>query len=237
MKIKGFLFVVAAVILQAILMTSVSTEAFPFLDGIPITASEFLILYWYLPIVSLSFYFTGYVKFNLNSYGILKLSRKYSKSKWIVSRYINTMLVLFIFTLIQLFVFYINTVMIQDDQYVFNNNFFKLTIMYYLTLLVLYSIQLLLELFVSPHIAQLIVNIYIVFSLFIAKQLYLLEAPKAMNYFLISNYSNGYRNGLSTLFDIENVCIDYSVGFFILIILQITIVTMSILKVRKMDII
>ncbi|MCD2368424.1 DUF2705 family protein [Bacillus sp. BS3(2021)] len=237
MKIKGFLFVVAAIILQAMLMISVSTDAFPFLDGIPIAASEFLILYWYLPIVSLSFYFTGYVKFNLNSYGILKLSRKYSKSKWIVSRYISTMLVLFIFTLTQLFVFYINTIMIHDNQYVFNNNFFKLTIMYYLTLLVLYSIQLLLELFVSPHIAQLIVNIYIVFSLFIAKQLYLLEAPKAMNYFLISNYSNGYRNGLSSLFDIENVCIDYSVAFFILIILQITIVTMSILKVRKMDII
>ncbi|MGD2436095.1 DUF2705 family protein [Bacillus velezensis] len=238
MRIKGLLFIIVTFFFQLTLLGSNGTTAFPFLDGVPISTSNdyFLILYWYLPIMAMAFFITGYFRVALHSHGMLNLTRNYSRFKWILTRFLNVMFVLFLFVSAQILFFYTNSVMFQPYYQIFNKMFILLTVMYYLSLLITFSFQLLLELFIEPQLAQLTTNIYIIFSIILAKQLYIIGAPNFISYLLIPNYGNGFRNGLSYVAVHQGVIIHYTVGFFILITLQICIIGVSVLKFKKMDI-
>ncbi|MBR0581375.1 DUF2705 family protein [Bacillus altitudinis] len=244
MKIKGIFWIFLSIVFQMIFIKSNSSIEliFPFLSGVPVSSSTQLenltLLYWYLPIVAMSFYFSGYIRDNLYSYGKLKLVRNYNKSKWIVLRFTNMMLTLLGFVLIQILVFYLSSIYLEHNfnTFTFTTEIFMLIIMYFLTLLCLFSIQLTLELFITPQLSQLALNMYIIVSIFAAKQLYTLNAPSFLYYVLIPNYNNGFRTGLSHFNGIEKYLIHYPIGLLILIILQIGLVFLAAFKIKKMDI-
>ncbi|NRG38541.1 DUF2705 family protein, partial [Bacillus subtilis] len=89
MKFKGIFLILVAIIFQATLSSYNNNNVFPFLDGIPISTSDQYdyqaILLWFIPIVSLSFCFSGSIREKYISYEQLKLVREHSKAKWVVS--------------------------------------------------------------------------------------------------------------------------------------------------------
>ncbi|MGY2644091.1 DUF2705 family protein [Bacillus inaquosorum] len=242
MKIKGIFLILVAIIFQATLSSYNNNNVFPFLDGIPISTSDQYdyqaILLWFIPIVSLSFCFSGNIREKYISYEQLKLVREHSKAKWVISQFLNITVILLIFTLSQITIFYIYSLVSLhnlDVISVFNNGFVMMALMYYLTLLNLFSFQLFLELYYTSQIAQLNISVYIIFSLILTKKLVQLNSPKIIHYFLIPNYSNGLRTGLSDFSHSGTSVIKPSLGLFILIILQVTIVILSVLKFKNID--
>ncbi|MBR0011345.1 DUF2705 domain-containing protein, partial [Bacillus subtilis] len=231
MRIKGFFITLVAIIFQASLSSyNNNKNVFPFLDGIPISTSGHYeyqnILLWFVPIVSLSFCFSGSIRDTYISYEQLKLVREHSRVKWVTSQFLIITVVLLIFTLSQIAIFYIYSLVSLhnlDINSVINKRFVMMTLMYYLTLLNLFSFQLFMELYYKSQIAQLNISVYIIFSLILAKKLVQLNSPKVIHYFLIPNYSNGLRTGLSYYSQSGTAIIEPLLGLFIIIILQISI--------------
>ncbi|MBB3908823.1 DUF2705 family protein [Anoxybacteroides rupiense] len=233
---KFFLLVSLTIIMQGILLDTLNliNTNFPFLDGIPITSSHALeyryLLNWYLPIIGMSFYFSGYLSDVTRIHGIAFFVRTYSKSKWIIKQYLRILAHLLLFIALQMFV----SVLFDLGQSTFSKpNLIKALSMYLLTLLVLLSIQLLIELYVKESVAHLIINIYIVFSVLITNQLH--SFPKLFHYFFLPVYGMGFRNGLSQMPKFKLYTIDYFTGFFILLIIQVALVYFSTIKIKNMD--
>lgn len=69
----------------------------PFLNGVPLTGSEylftFILLIWLLPIFSLLFYVSGFLKSSTNKYGILLLTRNYNKGLYVVKKIISIVII------------------------------------------------------------------------------------------------------------------------------------------------
>ncbi|NIK13414.1 hypothetical protein FHR85_002867 [Alkalibacillus almallahensis] len=213
-------------------------SVFPFLYGVPIVHSYQLetkfLLYWYLPIAAFSFYFTGYIKNALMTYGKAVIIRNYSKSKWILKRFIGMIYALCLFVLFQISIFYLflsGKHSLPDGE-----ETVKLISIYYLTLVVIFSIQLLLELYVSPQISQLIINIYIVLSVLLTKQLYLTGSSETIYYFFITNYGMGFKTGISSIPQYQTIIIDYWVGIFVLLIFGLIILSFSMRRLKNIDI-
>lgn len=234
-----FLFVLATIILQATIVynSELLYTNFPFLDGVPVTTSFLLenryLLTWYLPVVSMSVYFTGYLGDTLGKYGKILMVRNYSKEKWVLKQYIHTATNLLVFVLCQIFVYYwlsIGYPLLSLEVTI------KLVVMYYLTLLSLFSFQLLLELYISPQISQLAVNTYIIFSIFLTSNMFEYNLPKMYYYLMLPNYGMGLRTGLSDIDNFSNTVMEFSIGFIIIILFQIVITLLSVNRIKKIDI-
>ncbi|MCR8872004.1 DUF2705 family protein [Peribacillus frigoritolerans] len=238
---KIFIFVVITIIIQAVLMRNFDFlhTGYLFLDGVPITSSYQLeskfLLYWYLPIVAMSFYFTGYFKKIVQTYGKLILIREYNKTKWMLIRYFLLMRDLILFVFCQISVFSIDILLQHNELHIVEN--LQKIFMYYLSLLIIFSIQLLLELLLDIQIAQLIINIYIVISVIAVKMFFTNDVTKFIYYTLIPNYGMGFRNGLSNNVPLfQSDLINSTIGLYILLSLQILLVVISIVKFKKIDI-
>ncbi|RZI50147.1 DUF2705 domain-containing protein [Aeribacillus pallidus] len=233
---KFLIFVLLAILMQEILISGFDllNTNFPFLDGVPITSSQALeyryLLNWYLPIISMSFYFSGYFSDFTRIHGIAFFVRTYCKSKWIIKQYLYMFIVLLFFTMFQIV---ICTFFELGTSTISITNFIKSLSIYLLTLQTLFSIQLLLELYINPKISHLIMNIYIVASVLMSNQLY--GSSKLLQYLFLPNYGMGFKNGLSQIPEFPEHTIDYFTGLPILLIMQILIMFLSIYKIKKMD--
>jgi hypothetical protein len=235
---KFFIFVLLTIIIQAIVISKfnlISTE-FPFLDGVPLTSSQALeyryLLNWYLPIISISFYFSGYLSNLVKTQGAVFFVRAYSKPKWIIKQYVSIIMVLLLFIIFQTVIF---SFMRLGNSVFSIENFIKSFSIYFLTLLTLFSIQQLLELYIKPEIAHLIVNVYIVLSILITTDQQ--NVSSFSNYFLLPNYGMGFKNGLSQIPEFKMYIIDYFRGIIVLLIIQFTVIGLSIKRIKKMDLI
>ncbi|AIM15976.1 DUF2705 family protein [Neobacillus sp.] len=233
---KFLIFVLLTIIMQGILISrfNLINTNFPFLDGIPITSSHALeyryLLNWYLPIISMSFYFSGYLSDLTRIHGITFFVRTYSKSKWIIKQYLCMLMILLLFTIFQTVIF---TLLGLGKSTFSTTNFIKSLSIYLLTLLTLFSIQILLELYIKTKISHLIINIYIVSSVLMTNQLY--GSSKLLQYLFLPNYGMGFRNGLSQIPEFKIHTIDYLIGLFILLIIQTAVIYLSVNKIKKMD--
>ncbi|WNB92538.1 DUF2705 family protein [Bacillus sp. NEB1478] len=234
-----FLLVILTMVVQVLFMNDFDTlySSFPFLDGVPITPSYSLetifLLYWFLPIVAMSFYFSGSCSDNLKHYGKILITRNYSRSRWMLNQYFSVLIVLLTFCLIQFIIF--SLLFINETTSLQPVAAIKLFIMYFFTLSTLFSFQLALELYLSPQLSQLIVNGYIVVSVLFTQQIYN-SALKLMNYLLIPNYAMGFKTGLTPIPAFQTDLISFLFGLFILIILMACTVVLSVVRIRKMDI-
>ncbi|MFE8065315.1 DUF2705 family protein [Priestia megaterium] len=234
-----FICVIFIIIIQSILLSNIDVVEFPvtFLDGIPITSSfalenRFLLL-WYLPVIAISFYFSGYMSDMLRTYGKVVIVRNYSKSMWVIKQYLSMIKILLVFVLCQIGAFYFSTL---GNSIFSSDEIIKLIIVYFFTLNTLFCIQTFLELYISPQVSQLIINLYIIFSILITKALYFISAPKLLYYFLLPNYGMGFKIGVGKHTEFQTHILQYWSCFIVLIIIQITIWILSIFRLKKMDI-
>ncbi|MFG6497019.1 DUF2705 family protein [Fictibacillus sp. UD] len=234
-----FLLVVIIMIIQAVLLNHFDTlySSLPFLDGVPITSSYALenkfLVYWFLPIVAMSFYFTGYCSDVLKTYGKVIIIRNYGRTRWLFNRFVSMMIVTLIFVVIQVLIFRFlltdSTINLEGIEVI------KLLAMYFLTLSALFALQLVMELFISPQVAQMVVNVYIVVSLLLTKQIYLIGGG-FIYYLFLPNYAMGFRNGLTSISEFQTPIISYPIGITVLMIIIASIVGFSISRIKKIDI-
>ncbi|WP_047980205.1 DUF2705 family protein [Ornithinibacillus contaminans] len=241
-KSKGIiLFVFLLTFIQSLLYLNTLQYSFGFLHGVPFfNSNQFelkLLLYWFLPIVGLSFYFSGYIKDVLRTYGEMILLRNYSKVKWIIKRYFNMVIIVTIFTVSQISVSYIVSSLGGHYHFVGVIEFLKLIIAYYLFLVTIFTIQLFLELYVSPQVSQMMVSIYIVLSIILTKQLFSLKIPGIVYYILLPTLGMGLRNGVSSVLNDQPKIINFWTGVFILLIIKGIVIYFSVVRLKKMDIV
>ncbi|MEG1436228.1 MAG: DUF2705 family protein, partial [Oscillospiraceae bacterium] len=123
---------------------------------------------------------------------------------------------------------------------VFNLTFIKIKqliliiVLYYLTFIVLIFIQLLLEMFVDPTVATILVCIYIIISVYFGDLCVIFNSPKWINYLFVPNYAMAFRNGL-----IPNQphLVSYNIALVILILLTAGLVFLLHNQIKKRDII
>ncbi|WP_404819747.1 DUF2705 family protein [Terribacillus saccharophilus] len=241
---KTLIFVLLSILIQPLLYLrfDIDFEVPAFLLGVPVTSAlkmnyEFM-LYWYLPIATLTFYFTGFFKENLSTYGILKITRNYNIRLWLFNRYKYIVFFLIIFVLLQLATSYLYlSTLVSDNTHLLLWTL-RLSINYFITLFVIISLQLLLELFTSPQTAQLTINLYIVFSLLSVNEIYLNHWASASNisYIMLANYGMGYKSG----YDIPNINTDIINSGFLIPILAVVgsiSIFISYRRLKSMDII
>lgn len=233
---KFFIFVLITIITQVVFTSKfnlINTQ-FPFLDGVPITSDFGLeyryLLNWYLPIISMSFYFSGYLSKLVEAQSIVFFIRNYSKSKWIIKQYLSMTIVLFSFIVFQALLFALTT---SDDLIFSFENFSKSFLIYFFTLITLFSVQQLLELYIKPEIAHLVINIYIILSVLLAEKVY--QASTFFSYFLLANYGMGFKNGLSQVPEFKIYSVDYFNAIIILIVIQLTVIGLSLRRIKNMD--
>ncbi len=235
---KLFLFVLLAIAIQCwfTLHFNIIQSFFPFLDGVPVVSAFILenryLLNWYLPIFSMSLYFSGILSRGIRGYNELLLTRGYSKSKWVLNQFFSVMFILFLFVVFQLL---INSFRFLQGYTFSVDAMVKLTILYYLTLLVIFSIQILLDLYVTPQFTHLMVNIYIVSSIIATNQTGISRTGSFLIYLSIPNYGMGFRNGLTTFNEENTNFIDYRTALIILVIVQIFLIVMTLKKMKKSD--
>ncbi|MFB1049999.1 DUF2705 family protein [Paraliobacillus sp. JSM ZJ581] len=233
---KFFLFVLLTIIIQVVFTSKfnlINTQ-FPFLDGVPITSAFQLeykyLLNWYLPIVSISFYFSGYLSKLVEAQSIVFFIRNYSKSQWIIKQFLSMVLFLFTFIVFQSLLFALTT----PDNLVFSfGNLSKSFLIYFLTLVTLFSMQQLLELYIKPEIAHLTINIYIVLSVLFAGEIY--QNSTFFSYFLLPNYGMSFKNGLSQVPEFKIYSVNYFNAMIILVVIELIVIGLSVRRIKNMD--
>nr|WP_309100367.1 DUF2705 family protein [Fredinandcohnia onubensis] len=238
-KKRLFIFVLFTIIIQAIVINRFELihSKFPFLDGVPITPSESLnfryLLNWYIPIIGMSFYFSGFLSTAITNYGPSFFVRSYSKEKWVYKQLFSISFHLFLFVCFQTV---INLFTPTELSFTFVH-FMKLFILYYLTLFILFSIQSLLDLFVQPEISLLIVNLYIIFSILAVNGMINYQLPQFVKYIFMPNIGMGFKNGLTIIstFQMDIIQFNYIECLLFLVIDLLLISILVVKRVKKMD--
>ncbi|RYL87313.1 DUF2705 family protein [Sporolactobacillus sp. THM19-2] len=238
---RSFLFVLVLIIIQSLLSHRFDplNAPFLFLEGVPVSMQSGimyqLLIYWYIPIVGMSFYFCGKVHETLVSYGQLKIIRNFSKSRWMLGFYGRLYLFVLIFVLIQVCCTWISNQGWATD--LARPVILQQLILYILALIVLFSMQMFLELFVNGQVAQLITNLYIILTILLTYFNYSFHGWSVLNYLGIPNYGMGLRTNLTTLNTFGEALVPSEIGMIILIFIESCILYFSIRRIKVMDII
>jgi len=230
-----FLFVTSSFIVQAIFSNHFQLFSFygSFVDGVPFTLSHGLVykylLIWYLPIASISFYFSGYLE-DVRKYAIVLFVRSYNRMKWMLKQYIYAFVVTMIFIFIQTFIMFLFRACSEN---IWTPNGIKGLSMYLLSIYTLICLQWFLELYVGARFSHLIVNLYIILSILLSNELH--DGLNWLHYFFIPDHGMGFRNGLSSSTAFEQYVIHFSIGCLILLFSQFLLVCFSVRKIKKMD--
>lgn len=195
---------------------------FPFLDGVPLISSSTLtyqyLLYWFFPLAVISFYFSGDLRDSIRIRGLPYITRKYNKTYFIIKQFISMFLTLSIFVVVQFLLFYVFDVNTYDLLF---EDYAKMTILYVASLLLIFSIQMYLELVVRSEISQAMICIYIVVPALLSKEL--IQNFFWFKYLFLSNYSMGLRNGFNNFNPLSEFLVDgmYSIGIIAFLELSI----------------
>lgn len=229
---KMFFFVILSIIAQRLIINIYLPESniFSFLNGIPFgTNFKYLNTYmlsWIIFILSTLSYFSGNLTKLLNGYGKLLIIRNYSKTKLILCEISKLYLMLFLFIIIQFFVFWNpNISFYSNDMY----SILLMSLLYFFTVIILILIQFFLELFISAEISTICIYIYTVFSVIFYNIIYINNPNLNLFYYiLIPNLAMSYRNGLiDNNFNLVNL--------IVLILYQFLLILFSIIKIRKTE--
>lgn len=225
-------FPIISIIIQRIIYYFEDSQfLFPFLCGVPITQNTMVhnlhLLKWYLPIFFIINYFCGRLEEMLSGYGKLLIVRKYSKNKLLLKKILNLKIELFLFVLFQISVFFIFP---TGFKAMFIGKAIVMLIMYFIFLEVIILVQFYCEFFIKPQVANIFINIFIILSIITTNTLYNTKLLECIRYFLISNFAMGFRNGL-----INIKIVHYSHAAIIFLSTEITLIILSIIKLRKID--
>jgi Protein of unknown function (DUF2705) len=243
MKNKGLFYIVAiSMTIQSFMNSQLLARrydefpsAFTFLLGVQPETEYIIFMFWYLVFVSISFYFLGDISESLSGYGKYVLIRNYNKVKWIMIRYGSVAIRLLGFVLLHSIISLLITFILGKGQGPFLDGIIMVTkaiFIYYLTLLVLLSFQMLLELYINPQISMLIVNMYVVFSVLLAGLFFTYHKGELLLYALIPNYSMGLR--LDIMSD-SSFIIYYPTAMVILLVIMAVILVFSKQKITEKD--
>lgn len=230
-----FLFVISSFIVQAIFLNRFQLffSYSSFIDGVPFTSSHNLVykylLIWYLPIASMSLYFSGHLE-DMKKYAIALFVRSYNRMQWMLNQYVHAFVVIVIFIFIQTFIMFLFHAYSEN---IWTANGIKGFFMYLSTIYTLICVQLFLELYIGARFSYLLVNLYIVFSILLSNEL-----PHRLNwmhYLFIPNYGMGFRNGVSRSPIFEPYVIHFSIGCLILLFIQCLLVYFSVQRTKQMD--
>lgn len=232
-----FVLVLLSIIVQMFFLklSNLEISQFPFLDGVPLTSSRMLtyqyLLYWYFPVIVMSFYFSGNLREAIRFKGIPYITRKYSKSMFMMKQFLSMFFSLVFFISFQFFIFTLFKVNTYDLSL---NTYTYMMIIYTGSLVVMFSMQMYMELLFKAEIAQLIVSIYILVPILLSAEFQ--KTAMFSNYFFLSNYAMGLRNGLNDLDLLSNTIVNSSYGMIGIMLLEVLLVRLSIQRFKKLDI-
>ena len=181
------------------------------------------LVYVTLPVLFIIFLFSGSIHQITSGYGKLLIIRNYSKTRLYLKNYIKT------FSSVVLLVIF------ETLFYILCNNMFhasdcdilKSVIMYCVVLNLIVSLQTFLELFIMPHIANIIVFIYCYISYFIAQ---IFTENEIIKILLFPCLLFGMQNSTSE----SNII--YYIFLCSTILLNLLLVIISIIRFKKTDI-
>lgn len=204
-----------------------------YLMAIPTEASYPLMIMWYIVFSSISLYFSGELYDKLHGFGKYILVRNYNKKMFFL-RFIGSIAIKIIFILIiQTSIYYLTMLFIDHDLHSIEwLLLFKSFLIYYITMLTLILLQIGLELYISPQIAFLIVNIYVVFSILLAGLIFDYRAYKSLLYFLIPNFMMALR---TDIINQQDFIIEFNYAIPLLVLYISTIICLSLQKIMKKD--
>ncbi|KGX87802.1 DUF2705 family protein [Pontibacillus litoralis] len=233
MNKKMVFLIFVSIIIQCFFYKSsdIKMDKIPYLDGVPNTSSTSLeskfLLQWYFPIFFILLFFSGMIKNELSTSGIAFITRYRNKTYWLIKKLILLWIITFSFVLFQMLLYTFGSFEI------INNNYVILLFLYYLLLVLLVNVQAMLELYVAPNIAFILVNIYVIASVLIHNMVY--KYVNNMEYLFIVPGTMGLRNGLT-----NSELTQGSYNSSIIIIMLIQIIACSFIcfkRIKKIDIV
>ena len=231
----SIIFILVLFLLQAKLMIPDDAN-FAFLLGVQIAGNTKMVsdelMYWLLPIIALTFYFSGFIRDSLSKYGFLYIIRGISRIRWWIQKIVVAICTVIIFILLQLLIFYMMTDTTIDTT---STEFIGLVIQYFLMLMTLIFIQLTCELFIESNVAHLIITLYIVSSVLIAHIIYPFVPSNQYFWLFLPLNGMGANTGVAMLNSISAL-ISTQVAISVLFISMVAVFILSIVKVKKIDI-
>lgn len=234
-KVSLIIVTVIVFLLQAFLLNKLG-DGYSFLLGVPITASSNvfyrLLIYWYLPISFVTFLFIGETRYSLRTSGVLLITRGRSRLRWWGVNLVKTVLKLGSLILIQYVIF---KFIAQKGHISVSPSDVEACIRYFLMLLFFIVLQMLLELFIEPTSAHLIVNTAIVGSVLVAHICYFYFL-KGDSYWLFVPI-NGMQANVTGMPDAVGIrLISSEKALLVLLSIHLLLLISSLIKVRKLDI-
>ena len=235
-------FVIGVVVGSLVIQTSffsvfveLKTDYLPFL-GVPITYStrtmySFLIG-WYFPIAIFVFSSMGFIRKYLSNYGYICIIRGMSRVKFFLKRWFLMVNAVMTFILMQMglafFIFNQKERFLRLDEIPYLIN-------YLLLLVLIFSIQLGMELFVSETNAALFTNLFVVGSIVFAHSYYSLYGAGKLLYLMVPIYGMGFQTGLE-IDNWQTNYIDIVQATSCLMLLLVGILCICFRRIRQIDI-
>lgn len=207
---------------------------FFFLLGVPLEINYSILMMWCLVFTSISFYFSGYLSDIINNYGPYILVRNANKTEWLLKTYLSIAVRLLALVFLQTVIWILILYILKYDALSFYNIplIIKSVFIYYLSLLAIIILQTSLELYLSPEIAMLLINLYVILSILVKYLLYNHGANVVFSYFLIPNFANVLQ---TDLFNNNYFVIKYQYAFFTLSVLILITIVISIKTLKRKD--
>lgn len=205
------------------------------LGGVPKNNQYILLAIWYIVPAAITFLFMGYFKQFVNEYGIYILSRGSTRINLGFRRNLKVIYITFGVVLSHILVSCLLSWFLGARGYFIGNGqlFFKMLLLYSFSIAVLALLQMTIELWVSPQVALLCTNIFLLSSVILGG-LILDEGKNLWMLFL-------FFPNLGMLFRVDLLMKLSGPMFFLkatacLVIYLIGLVAMTELRIKKMDI-
>lgn len=181
------------------------------------------LMYLLVPILFIIFLVSGVIHNRTHGYGKLQIIRHYSKTKLFLKGLLKLGVAVAAITALQALLYIpVNSTMLPLE-----GNVVKIFIMYFLTLNLVVALQEVLELYIAPHIANIILIIFSYISCFIVQ---IFSAAPSIRILLFPSLLFGTLNS-STVF--ENTYYFYLAS---IIMMNVIVVVTGISKFKKTDI-
>lgn len=182
-----------------------------------------VLMYLLIPILFIIFFNSGALHNLTNGYGKLLIIRNYSKTKLYLRNYIKIVITSILAVVCQLVIYYF----CNDLFAPLKTGLSKSIVMYIVVLNLIITIQYVIELFIAPHIANVILFIYSFISYYTVQVA--TDSP-IMKILLFPSLLFGMQNGAV---DGDGI---YNIYLTVMILFNIIAVTIGILKFKKTDI-
>ncbi|QTL52610.1 DUF2705 family protein [Priestia aryabhattai] len=204
-----------------------------YLMGVPTETAYPLMIMWYIVFSSISLYFSGELYEKIHGFGKYILVRNYNKKIFLL-KFMGAIAIKLLFILaVQTFIYYLTMLIIHHHLYPLKwMLLFKSFSIYYITMMTLVLLQIVLELYITPQVTFLIINMYVVFSILLAGLIFEHKAFEPLLYILIPNFMMGLR---TDVINQQDFIIWFNYAILFLFIYISIIVCISLKKIMKKD--